>query len=111
LKTERIKSAEKVLKKGARLAPADVNIINALGVLYLQQKRYQNALEYFERLMKIEPGNPGFLRNAAVACIKTGLWVKAEKYVMRLEKIQPGSKDVAVLKRLVEKGIMGTVKN
>ena len=56
---ERRDEAEAAFKGALTVAPADTDIIYALVILYSQDERWQDALEYARQLQSLAPDNPG----------------------------------------------------
>ncbi|MDR2314717.1 MAG: tetratricopeptide repeat protein [Spirochaetaceae bacterium] len=64
-----------------------------LGRIAYARARYEEALIFFERNLKIDPENITALTAAAYTCIKTGEFEKAEDYYRRVLALVPESAD------------------
>lgn len=59
----RLREAEAALLKAAELEPTTIDFLHALVVLYAQQRRWPQAIEWAEKLAEIEPRAQGLLMN------------------------------------------------
>ncbi len=57
-KLGRADEAEKALRAAHQLSPTSTDFLNALAILYTQQKDWERARAYAEQLIQLEPGNP-----------------------------------------------------
>jgi len=57
LNSGNLKLAEKKLLKALKKKGTLVGAINGLGVLYLQKRDFKKSLEYFKKVIKIDPGS------------------------------------------------------
>ncbi|MDR2021311.1 MAG: tetratricopeptide repeat protein [Treponema sp.] len=64
-----------------------------LGRIAYAQARYEQALIFFERILKTDPENITALTAAAYTCIKTEEFEKAEDYYRRVLTLVPESAD------------------
>ncbi len=55
------KEYEYILKTFSEAEPGNIEIYGYLGQLYYSQKKYKNAIEQFEKILKLEPDNPDVL--------------------------------------------------
>ena len=55
------KEYEYILKTFSEAEPGNIEIYGYLGQLYYSQKKYKNAIEQFEKILKLEPKNPDVL--------------------------------------------------
>jgi type IV pilus assembly protein PilF len=65
------------LQKGLQLDPHHKEILNSLGLVYLQLGEYSKAREYFQRAISEDPEFSDAYNNLGVAYTKTGEWQKA----------------------------------
>jgi Zn-dependent protease with chaperone function len=56
---------EKLLEKELRARPNDPRLLTGLGVLYQEQKKYEQAEAAYKKVLKLEPSNPLVLNNLA----------------------------------------------
>jgi Tfp pilus assembly protein PilF len=72
------------------LNPADLTSVNAFnntGNCYAVLKQYDKALEFYQRVLNINPNNKDAIRNMAVTYTNTGNTAKAQEYNSRLQSI------------------------
>lgn len=85
---ERYDQALKRLRHLRRLDDANGDVLNDMGVVWLQKNRPARALASFSRAMKIDPDNSMARNNAMELCLTNGLTERADKM---LEKQQRNS--------------------
>ncbi len=54
-----LKKAEQLYKKALSIKPNDITVLDNLARMYAQHKRYQEALDLYERIIAIQPQIPG----------------------------------------------------
>ena len=52
-------AAEAALLRAHELEPRDPDVVNALAVFYIQERRWQEALPYAQKLVELLPNAPG----------------------------------------------------
>jgi len=71
--------AEEVCREAADWDPEGKVILDNLASLYLEQERWAEAAEVYERLLKLEPKFPEAWHGAARAALKTGDTAEAQR--------------------------------
>ena len=77
------------LKKGLDDAPRDTRILRRLGDLHMHKNEYEKAIDYFERLHKIDPTDIEADQRLATACERAGRLEEAVEVLNRISVRQP----------------------
>jgi tetratricopeptide (TPR) repeat protein len=85
-------SAEKFFLRSYTLNPADVAVLDNLGVASFRKKDYVKAVEYFEKALALEPNNPHFMTNLASTYSALGNTAKVNEFLERAGRAQ-GSRE------------------
>ena len=80
--------------KGLELNPADLNLLNSLGVCYGYQKQVDLALDTFDRVLELDPKNMMALYNRGFALALNGLIEDALASFMQALNLDPDRFDV-----------------
>ena len=68
--------------------PDDVNLLGASGIMLANQKKYSQAISYFERILKLKPNLPEALYTLAEMHRELGEIAKAEEFMKAYEQQQ-----------------------
>ncbi|RJP74018.1 MAG: tetratricopeptide repeat protein [Candidatus Abyssobacteria bacterium SURF_17] len=68
---------ETFFKQSLAVNPASVRMLNNLGIVYIQQNRYEEALKLFEAALDIQPDSVISYNNIAAVYQDFGLWNEA----------------------------------
>jgi len=74
------------------------------GLLFSQQRQYQQALEEFERAHKVDPGLSGLEYRRAIVLDQLGRSEEAQKVLKDLTSIKPDADSLNLLANLARKG-------
>lgn len=77
--------------------PEDLDMIYLLSFCFKRLKKYENALDYAERLKMREPSNSVYLIHLAELYILIGNFIKAEEAIQSLQKVDPENEKIALL--------------
>lgn len=64
-------------QKALQLSPDNKDVLNCLGLVYLQRDDPEKAKEYFLKVVSLDPANSEAYNSLGVAYSKTGQWQKA----------------------------------
>ena len=70
--------AEKCLRKSFELDPKNYKISNNLGLLYMQSRNYEDAIEHFNNSVQLNSKEPSIQSNRLFAIASSGLYSVAE---------------------------------
>jgi len=93
LSKDRFDEAEKVLKRGLKLAPDDVDLWTNLGIVYAQMDKTNAAENALKKALKLDPENTTILVNLS------NVYSKQRKYkesIEILQKLAADSNDPAI---------------
>jgi protein O-mannosyl-transferase len=88
-RVSRIGDAQRLLDEAARLEPANPEIPNELGVLWLRANRVPEALAAFGKALALAPGDPKTINNRGVALQQLGQTEAARQDFLRALAIDP----------------------
>lgn len=88
-KLARYEEAEKTCLAGLAVSPDYHILLNLMGVLCLDRKAYDTALEYIRKAVAIDPGNQIYQINLAETYYMLGDYANASEHVMRAIELQP----------------------
>ena len=83
MRLNQLDKMEKTCEAAVRLAPAEANAHNSLGMSYFLQKKYREAMDSFETTIRLDEDNPEFRENLAKVYDALG---KADKAASEREK-------------------------
>lgn len=66
---------------------------NQIGVVYMQQEKFADALKAFEKALELKPATMHLLHNMACAHLKMGNYADAEKYFRQVISSSPETND------------------
>lgn len=81
-----MEKAEEYLMKGYEINPKNHDIVQNLGIVFAQQKKYQKAIQFFKKAIELNPDSPNAYKNLAVVYEKAGKPEMAERYRNKLKK-------------------------
>lgn len=84
--------AEKYYLKAIVLDPNNAKIYNRLGVIYLDKRYYNDALESFKAALKMGNKIPSRHINVGVVYTKLGKWGLAARYFRNALKLKPNER-------------------
>lgn len=98
------RKAETLYIEAARENPRNVKVFNRLGVIYLEQKNYEDAIEAFKTAVKYDDKVCTRYYNLALAYIGQGSYKEAGKNLQEAIKLSPdNSKYKQVLEQIEKK--------
>ena len=65
MRLNQLDKMEKTCEAAVRLAPAEANVHNSLGMSYFLQKKYREAMDSFQKTIRLDEDNPEFRENLA----------------------------------------------
>jgi tetratricopeptide (TPR) repeat protein len=83
---EDYKEAIKVLKKILDIDPKNVKGLGFMGLVFMNEGLYDDAMLYFQKVLLIEPHNPFALNNLGYICYKKGIWGEAIEHLTKVAK-------------------------
>jgi tetratricopeptide (TPR) repeat protein len=81
------KGAEKILVSAEKANPRSFLIHNNLGAIYLQQRRYANAIQEFSAASTLEPDNAEVSRNLGTSYLLSGDYPRAVEPLRRAKSL------------------------
>lgn len=91
-KTGAFKEAEEIYLKLAAAEPDNARVYNRLGIIYLEQKNYNDAVSAFQQAIKIDPEVALRHVNLGLAYLGLKKYTLAEKALERALEIEPKNK-------------------
>ena len=85
------KKAIRHLLKAIKIHPNFIEARNNLGVQYMRQKQYEDAMEQFERTLELDPTSTKTYVNLAVALHSMGQLADAQSAAQRALELDPNS--------------------
>ncbi len=79
--------AEKVLSSAEKVSPQSFLIHNNLGAIYLQQRRFSNAIQEFSAASALEPNNAEVSRNLGTSYLLSGDYPRAVEPLRRAKSL------------------------
>ena len=90
--------AIEILKKAVSLKPDNFELLNDIGVLCFQSQNHEEALEYLEQAVTINPGYKLAMINMGYVHMATGKLSQTKKILDKLEAQNPYDPEVSELK-------------
>ena len=84
-------AAEVALRRAAEWDGLSVTILQNLGSALASQGKFEEALTYFQRALRLNPENAETWRNTALAMEQSGRWPEAEAYYRKTAELAPHS--------------------
>ncbi len=84
----RYDAASDLLNTMLNQSPEDVTLLGAAGMMKANQKKFSEAIPYFEKILKLEPNLPEALYSLAEMHRELGETLKAEEYMKAYEQQQ-----------------------
>ena len=81
--------AEADLKKSIILTPQEPNSYNALGLLFTEQGKYQEALDALDQAIQLVPREAFFYNNRGYCYLKQGNLLSAERDIQKSLSMNP----------------------
>ena len=100
------RAAEAELREAARLSPNDPFVLAILGMTLAQQNKLQDAGQYFEKALALDPADLGTRYNLAVVQLRSGKLPAAKA---NLERILDARPDVTQASALNTAALLGEV--
>jgi tetratricopeptide (TPR) repeat protein len=86
------KASERILKSGLDIAPKNIDLHYALGVLYDKTDRFTECVDVMKKILAIDPDNAEALNFLGYSYAERGINLdEAEKMVIRALEIKPGN--------------------
>jgi tetratricopeptide (TPR) repeat protein len=97
------KEAELAFHEVLKLNPKTTNIYNSLGILYRRNRDYPNAIQAYEKAMRVDPEDENIFFNLGRAHFEGGIMKRAKLYLQRAVEICPDFTEAALLLEIAEK--------
>lgn len=94
LKADKVELAIDVTLKGLKACGEQPPLLHALGTLYYNQKKYDDALRLFERSLILSPNNVRYLLDKANILIKSSQYNDALDLLTQAVNIEPDNQEV-----------------
>lgn len=91
--------AEAIFRKLISIKESEITL-NALAKSLMLQKKYEEAIEYFEKALKLEPKNAEYTASVAHAYWELGMKEPAMKYLLRASELDP--RNASYLETLID---------
>lgn len=89
LKAGAMGKAEQYFRISLEKDASSVHIYNRIGISLRRQGKWKEAMEEYEKALKIDPNNEGLYFNLAKACLEGDNREAARKYFMKVLQISP----------------------
>lgn len=83
--------------------PTDLNVLNLIGQIYIQKKKYEDAIIYFDKGLLLQNDFPDFLFNKGIACNFLDKILEAEAVFQKLANLNLSISEVFYNLALVKK--------
>ncbi len=83
------------MEKILEIDPSNIAAIQTLGEMYIEEERYEEAIEFYRQGLEFRPGEPELVIAIADAYIVQGKWIETAEILMTLiedDKIEESSK-------------------
>jgi tetratricopeptide (TPR) repeat protein len=81
-----------------RIEYQDLNALDrSLALLYLRDKNYKSAADYYARALEKNPDDIALLNGAAIACVNLHDFSSAKKYLLKVTANEPGNSQALAL--------------
>ncbi len=90
-------SAEGELQKAIVLSPNDVRVLSMMGAVLGMQRRLEESSRFFEKALRLDPGNADLRRNLAANQLQLGLTSTAKKNLEAVLKSNPGDRQAILM--------------
>jgi tetratricopeptide (TPR) repeat protein len=88
-----IDEAKNKIQEELRRNPSSIEGYDLLGIVYTDEKDYQNALEAFQQALKLDPNSTRALNNLANLYVSENKLDLAEKEFRKVLRLEPGNRD------------------
>ena len=89
INNQQFSKAEKKLKNLIKLYPENYNFINALGIVYISQKKYDHALDVFNQIIAKDPNFFDATLNVANIYKNINFFEKSEEFYKKAILLNP----------------------
>lgn len=79
------------------LAPMDAAVVNSIGVVFLKQKKFQDATAQFQTAIGLDPQNPEAYANRGAVADEQGDWNEAIKWYDKVLSLKGQEKNLRAL--------------
>src|SRR5579862_133002 len=100
-KTGDLEDAAYEFQQAARIAPTNPRYLSAMGAVLAQQQKFGEAVGYFERAHKADPGNVPVIQNLAAAQWQLGKLHDAETNLRQVLRLNPGNQEATLMLGMV----------
>jgi Flp pilus assembly protein TadD len=108
--TGNLRGAEAELRVAIRLAPDDEDYLAGLGSVLGMQQKLEEASEYFEKALRINPGSLTIRRNLATDQWQLGRLQEARANLERILRAKPGDPPTVLLLGMVAENLKDYAK-
>jgi tetratricopeptide (TPR) repeat protein len=84
-------------REAGNLAPGDAAIVNSVGVVFLKQKKFQDALLQFTKAIDLDPSSPEAYANKGAVADEQGDWNEGIKWYEKVLKLKGQDKHLRAL--------------
>ena len=84
-------------REASLLAPSDAAIVNSVGVVFLKQKKFADALLQFKKAIDLDPLSPEAYSNTGAVSDEQSDWNEAIKWYMKVLALKGQDKNVRAL--------------
>jgi len=85
-----------------KINPSDASVLTSLGEIAMQEKKYPEAIDYFEQATTKRPYNPKYLDFYIESCIMGQEISKAKQGTERLKEVNPENQKIAEFQKRIK---------
>ncbi|PWT91141.1 MAG: hypothetical protein C5B54_05880 [Acidobacteria bacterium] len=91
------KTAERLIQEVIAKDPGIIDAYSALGNIYLKQRRYSEAEQYYQKALNIKPNDPSLIMGVAGCKLANGQTDQAETFLLDSLKVLPSDSRIYFL--------------